>query len=40
MNCEKILKEKYNIPENEVLNIIKVDLTRKETNSLQVEYEV
>ena len=40
MNCENILKEKYNIPNNEVLNIIKVDIKRKDTNSLQVEYEI
>ena len=40
MNCEKILKAKYNIPENEVLNIMKIDIKRKETNSLQVEYEI
>ena len=37
---KKKLKEKYSIPENEVLNILKVDIKRKETNSLQVEYEV
>ena len=40
MNCEKKLKGIYNIPESQVLNIIKVDIKRKETNSLQVEYEV
>ena len=40
LGCEKKLKVIYNIPENQVLNIMKVDIKRKETNSLQVEYEV
>ena len=40
MNCVNILKQRYNIPDNQVLNIIKVDIKRKETNSLQVEYQV
>ena len=39
-NCEKTLKEKYNIPSEEVLIIIKVDLLRQDTKSIQVEYEI
>ena len=39
-NCEKTLKEKYNIPSEEVLIIIKVDLLREDTKSIQVEYEI
>ena len=39
-NCEKTLKEKYNIPSEEVLIIIKVDLLRQYTKSIQVEYEI
>ena len=33
MKCEKKLKQKYNIPDSEALNIIKVYIKRKETNS-------
>lgn len=40
LNCENILKSKYNIPEHEVLNIIKVEIKRRDTISMQVEYEV
>ena len=38
--CEKILKRAYNIPDNEVLNILKIEIKRKDTISLQVEYEI
>ena len=40
LECENILRDIYKIPDDEVLNIIKVDLGRFETLSLQVEYEV
>ena len=40
LSCEKILKQKNNIPEHQSLIIMKVELERKDTNSLQVEYEV
>ena len=39
-NCEKILREIYNIPDNEVLLIIRVDVQREDTTSYQVEYEI
>ena len=38
--CEKLLKKFYNIPENEVFNIIQVELKREETISIQIEYEI
>lgn len=40
LNCENILKTRYGIPSNEVLIIMKADLKRKDTKSVQVEYEV
>ena len=40
LGCEKILKTKYNIPDNEVLNILKVEIKRNDTISMQVEYEI
>ena len=40
LSCETILRDIYKIPDDEVLNIIKVDIGRFETLSLQVEYEV
>ena len=40
LGCEKILKNAYNIPDKEVLNIIKVEIKRNDTISLQVEYEI
>ena len=40
LNCEIILKNIYNISKNEVLNIIQVELKRKDTISTQVEYEI
>ncbi len=33
-------KNIYNIPKNEILNIIQVELKRKDTISTQVEYEI
>ena len=38
--CENILKEKYNIDDNEPLIIMKVDINRNDTISTQIEYEV
>ena len=40
LGCEKILKTEYNIPDNEVLKIMKVEISRRDTLSMQVEYEV
>ena len=39
-NCEKLLKMYYNIPDNQVLIIIQVELKRNDTYSSQVEYEI
>ena len=39
-NCENILRKIYNIPENEVLLIIRIDVQREDTTSYQVEYEI
>ena len=39
-NCEKLLKMNYNIPDNQILIIIQVELKRSDTYSSQVEYEM
>ena len=38
--CEKKLKNKYNIPEQDSLYIIKIDIKEKEMNIPKIEYEV
>jgi len=40
LDCENILKNQYNIKNDEVLIIIQVDLKRNDTNSIQVEYQI
>ena len=40
LNCENVLKNRYKIPSNQVLIIMKSDIKRKDTKSLQVEYEI
>ena len=40
MTCETTLKKKYNIPEEEVLIIIEVDIEIEDSKSFQVEYEI
>ena len=40
LGCEKILKTKNSIPDDQVLNIIKVEIKRKDTISMQVEYQI
>ena len=38
--CENKLREKYTIPDNEELIILKIDLRRNDTASTQVEYQI
>ena len=40
LNCENALKTHYGIPSDQTLIIMKTDLKRKDTKSLQVEYEI